>query len=114
VSVGDRLRIEVEQNGGTTVVRLDGELDLATAPDFSAQLDETTSAAPAAVVLDLSALEFIDSTGLRSILRIDENCRESGRRFAVVPGASQVARLFEIARVQEHLELISSVAELRD
>jgi anti-sigma B factor antagonist len=114
VSADDRLRIEVDQNGGTTVVKLHGELDLASASAFSAQLDQTTSNAPAAVVLDLTALEFIDSTGLRSILRIDESCRESGRRFAVVPGESQVARLFEIARVQEHLELISSAAELRD
>lgn len=114
MSVDDRLRIEVDQNGGTTVVKLHGELDLASTPTFSAQLDQTASAAPAAIVLDLTALEFIDSTGLRAILQVDETCRESGRRFAVVPGGSQVARLFEIARVQEHLELISSAAELRD
>jgi anti-sigma B factor antagonist len=112
--VDDRLRIEVEQGGGATVVKLHGELDLASAPAFGAQLDQTTSAAPDAIVLDLTALEFIDSTGLRSILSIDEGCRERGQRFAVVPGGSQVARLFEIARVQEHLELISSAAELRD
>lgn len=110
--VDDRLEIEVAQDGGTAVIKLHGELDLASAPAFTAQLEETGTRAPTAVVIDLTELEFMDSTGLRSILMAHERCDENGQRFAVIPGGRQVARLLEIARVEEHLNLISSPAEI--
>jgi anti-sigma B factor antagonist len=110
--VDGRLRIEVVLNGDIAILRLRGELDLASTPILSAQLQQTGSAGPAAIVIDLSELEFMDSTGLRSILMASEQCEKSGLRFAVVPGGRQVARLLEIARIEEHLNLISSPAEL--
>lgn len=102
------------QDGDTAIVELHGELDLASSPAFSAQLEQTEAAAPSTIVIDLSELAFMDSTGLRSILMARERCDEQGRRFAVVPGGRQVARLLEIARVDEHLNLISSPAELSE
>lgn len=109
-----RLWMEVTLEGDTAVLSLHGELDLASAPALSAQLLEIGSAEPAAIVIDLSQLEFMDSTGLRSILMAGERCDANGQRFAIVPGGRQVARLLEIARVEDHLNLISSPAELDD
>lgn len=110
--VDDRLRIEVARDGETTVIRLHGELDLASAPAFNAQFEQARSESPSAVVVDLTELEFMDSTGLRSILMAHEHCDENGRRFAVIPGGRQVARLLEIARVEDHLNFIASLGEL--
>jgi anti-sigma B factor antagonist len=114
MSVEDRLRIEIVLDGDTAVVRLHGELDLASAQALSARLQEAGAAGPAAIVIDLSELEFMDSTGLRSILMARERCDRIGQRFAIVPGGRQVARLLEIARVEDYLDLISSPAELAD
>lgn len=112
MAVNDRLGIEISGEGGTLVIALRGELDLASAPAFSAQFEEATAGAPAAIVVDLSELEFLDSTGLRSILLAHERSADRGCRFAVVPGARQVARLLEIARVEEHLNLVSSPRDI--
>lgn len=112
MSVEDRLGIEVSRNGGMVVIALQGELDLASAEAFSEQLDGASSGEASAVVVDLSELEFMDSTGLRSILAAHQRCGEHGRRFAVVPGSRQVARLLEVARVEDHLHLVSSPDEL--
>lgn len=112
MSVDDRLRVEVVHEGGTAVIKLDGELDLASVPVFTGHFEQATLADPPAVVIDLTELEFMDSTGLRCILMAHERCGEKGQRFAVLPGGRQVARLLEIARVEDHLNLISSLAEL--
>jgi anti-sigma B factor antagonist len=112
--VDDRLRIEVDRQGDNAVIGLHGELDLASAPAFSARFEEIGNGDPGAIIIDLSQLEFMDSTGLRSILTAREHCDQSGRRFAVVPGGRQVSRLLEIARVEKHLNLISSPAELAE
>lgn len=110
--VDDRLGIEVSSDGGTIVIALRGELDLASAPIFSARFEQAAADGPVAIVVDLSELEFVDSTGLRCILLAHERCDGRDPRFAVVPGDGQVARLLEIARVEEHLNLIASPADL--
>ena len=110
--VDDRLRIGVVQAGSNVVIQLHGELDLASAPAFNSQFEEIRAGDPAAIIVDLSELEFMDSTGLRSVLMARERCTQGGQRFAVVPGGRQVSRLLEIARVERHLNLISSPAEL--
>jgi anti-sigma B factor antagonist len=112
MSASDRLRIEVAQDGSTAVIRLYGELDLAAAPTLNAELETAGATGVSAIVVDLTELEFMDSTGLRAILLAHERCGEYGQRFAIVPGGRQVARLLEIARVEDHLDLISSPAEL--
>lgn len=110
--VNDRLQIEVERDRDTMVIKLHGELDLASAPAFAAELEETRTQDQSVIVIDLTQLEFMDSTGLRSILVAHDHCGEHGQRFAIIPGGRQVARLLEIARVEDHLDLISSLAEI--
>lgn len=112
--VDDRLHIEVDRDGANVVMGLRGELDLASAPAFNAQLEEIGGEDPSAIIIDLSELEFMDSTGLRSILAAHERCTQSGWGFAVVPGGRQVSRLLEIAKVEKQLNLISSPAELAE
>lgn len=108
----DRLGVEISRDGDAAIIALSGELDLATAPRFSAEFEQAAAGERSAVVVDLSQLDFMDSTGLRSILMAHEHCATNGLPFAVVPGGRQVARLLEIARVDEHLNFISSPGDL--
>ena len=64
------------------------------------------------IVLDLQQLEFIDSTGLRSILAALEACRGRGQEFAITPGSQQVQRLLRITGVAEHLPTITAAGEI--
>lgn len=108
----DRIQIDLSQTGDTMVITLRGELDLAAAPLFSAQFEECLAAESKPIVVDLGKLSFMDSTGLRSVLMAHERSQEQGRAFGVMPGDGQVARLLSIARVEEHLNLISEPGEL--
>jgi anti-anti-sigma factor len=65
------------------------------------------------VLLDLSKLTFLDSTGLRCVVRADERAREEGRRLVVVKGPEAVQRVFEITRLQERLELVDDASSVQ-
>jgi anti-anti-sigma factor len=58
-----------------------------------------------AVELDLSRLTFMDSTGLRAVLRAQELCAEHGYDFLVIPGSGQVQRLLELTGTTDVLPL---------
>ncbi len=101
--------------GDVAVVALNGELDVAGASLLEHELDRISADhAPSAVVLDLSELDFMDSTGLRLIVLADARAREEGRRFAVVRGAPDVHRVFEITRMSDRLKILGSAAEAAD
>jgi anti-sigma B factor antagonist len=112
VAARDQLRIDVKPEGERTVVSLEGELDLASAPLLASELDGEQVGAANTVVLDLQELRFIDSTGLRAILAANERFRERGRTFAITRGSEQVERLLAITRVDEHLRVLASADEL--
>jgi anti-sigma B factor antagonist len=111
VAAQDQLRIEARKDSGGLVLSLRGELDLATAPLLQKELESGDADATAKVVLDLQELEFIDSTGLRTILWAHERSRESGGEFAVTPGSPQVQRLLAVTRAGEYLRIVTSPDE---
>jgi anti-sigma B factor antagonist len=112
MAVEGNLLIEVSREEGRVVVRLNGELDLGSAPLLESEVEYALRDDPMAIVLDLRGLEFIDSTGLRAILTLDERCAECGQTFALVRGSEQVQRLMSMTRVAEHLKIVSSPEEL--
>lgn len=89
--------IDVREGPEGTVVTPRGELDMATA----GELRDALAAVEGPLTLDLSALRFVDTSGLRLVLEVTDQSRRDGRGFAVVPGVPAVQRLFEVAGVVE-------------
>ena len=98
--------------GRVAVVALDGELDLAGAAALEQQLARLDAQDPEAVVLDLRAVEFMDSSGLRVIAVAAQSARDRGRRLALVPGSEQVMRVFDITRMRERLDFVAAPDEV--
>ena len=94
------LEFKTTRNGTVAVVAPTGELDLSGAAVLEDELDRLAAEPElATVVLDLRGLEFMDSSGLRLVVMADMRARETGRRFALVPGGDTVHRVFEITRM---------------
>jgi anti-anti-sigma factor len=89
---------EGEGDGGVVTLRPTGELDIATAPHLEHALLDGRERGDR-VVLDLAALEFIDSTGLRVIVRGVEAAERDGWELRLRPGRPAVQRVFDIAGV---------------
>jgi anti-sigma B factor antagonist len=73
-----------------------GELDIATAPQLEATIRELVESGFDQVVLDLAKVEFLDSTGLRLILRWHASAAEDRLRFQVLPGPPAVQKIFSL------------------
>jgi anti-sigma B factor antagonist len=76
--------------------RIEGELDLAAEPAFSAALEEA-SARSGQVILDFSGVSFMDSSGLRVLLRAASSMDGQGPRLIVLHPTRAVRRVFEIS-----------------
>jgi anti-anti-sigma factor len=104
------LDVTSENRDGLVYVALRGELDLSTVAKVQDELRRAEASAPPLVVLDLSKLTFLDSTGLRCVITADERAREQGRRFVIVRGPDPVQRVFSITRLEEHLEIVDDAS----
>src|SRR3712207_3236180 len=80
---------------GVTLIPV-GELDLASAHAFETSAEDALDAGVRSLVVDLRALTYLDSAGLRSLLALAERARRAGADLALVPGSANVMRVFEI------------------
>ena len=106
------LDVMSEDRDGLVRVALVGELDLSTVAKVQEELRRVEASSPATLVVDLSKLTFLDSTGLRCIVTADERARAEGRRIVIVRGPDAVQRVFAITRLEERLEMVDDADAL--
>jgi len=100
------LRVETLRDGSECRVVLEGELDLGAIAAFEQELKRVEADRPEVVIVDLSGLRFMDSSGLRALVMADDRARSQSRRLAIVPGPPTVRRVFEITKLDERLDLV--------
>jgi anti-anti-sigma factor len=89
-------------NGNRHTLILSGELDLASAGDLEPVILRICGDV-SALVVDLSSLTFMDSSGLRLVLLAGSLCRERGCQFSVIPGQHHFRHLLEITGTLEEV-----------
>ncbi len=89
----------------THVIAVTGEIHVSTAPEFSTRLNSAIARGKTAVVLDLSGVEFIDSTGLSVLLNGLRRVTRQRGRMAIVCRNPTVLRLFEITRLDTTFDI---------
>lgn len=99
------LTLDIENGDRAVRLALKGELDISSAGRVEEQLGKVQDGGLELFVLDLRELEFMDSTGLRLIVRADEAAREKGTRFVIVRGPEPVQRVFEIVGLDSRLDM---------
>jgi anti-sigma B factor antagonist len=107
------LEVESQVRDGLAHVVLRGELDLSTVGKVQEALAQVEADAPQTVVLDLSKLTFLDSTGLRCVVTADDHAKEHGRRFVIVRGPDAVQRVFAITRLEDRLEMVDDASAVQ-
>jgi len=85
-----------------------GALDVATAPILDARIGELRGAGFRRLILDLSQLGFMDSTGLRLMLTWDAEARQDGFSIEFVPGRPAVQRVFELTGTASMLPFVAA------
>ena len=93
------------------VIFLTGELDMATAPELARVLGPLIDHGPEEVVLDLSGLSFIDSSGIAALVDSQQRLSTQKRRLSVHGAQQGTARVFEIAGLVDFLRVQAGPVE---
>lgn len=96
---------EEELDERTHLIGVRGEIHVSTAPEFSRRLNEAIARGKTSVILDLSAVEFIDSTGLSVLLNGLRRVTRAKGRLALVCANPTVLRLFEITKLDSTFDI---------
>ncbi len=88
------------------VVTLHGDLDIATLGDATALVQAAEAAVPPLLVIDLSELAFVDSSGVRLVLLADRRAQEDGRRLRVRLGTGPALRVFRALGLDDKLDTV--------
>jgi anti-anti-sigma factor len=101
------LRITEEADGTTTVLRLAGELDLATADILRERVRAlaTTTSGVRRLTLDLGGLEFLDVTGLGALLEARRRLGERGATVALRRPRPMVRRMLSLLSLEDALQI---------
>ena len=99
------LTVERTRGDGYDVLSVEGELDIATAPRMIAALNEALAEDDLALLVDLTRVIFMDSTGLALLMNARRRATRGGRGFAIVCPSGPLSRVFEIADMVENLRV---------
>jgi anti-sigma B factor antagonist len=95
--------------GDTTVVALDGDIDLESSPLARAALLEAIAASRTPrIVADLSAVTYIDSSGVASLVEALQKARGAGKQFALAAVSEPARRVLELARLDRVFTLLET------
>ena len=106
-----QFEVSVQRSGTTAIVRLAGELDLATAPELTDVLQGLEPACQR-IILDVTGLEFIDSTGLRLAVVEHDRAAVDGFEFVIAGAAGSVLKVLRLTGLDVTLPLAPDVASV--
>ncbi|MDK3159471.1 STAS domain-containing protein [Kamptonema cortianum] len=111
------MEISFREDNGVHVVDVSGEFDLANAPKARALFDQLAKKQAKAIVINLTEVGYIDSSGLATVIDIFQRSRKYQGRLALCNLAPAVKNVFEIARLDSvfpiHADEDSAVKSLR-
>ncbi|WP_420618049.1 STAS domain-containing protein [Candidatus Poriferisocius sp.] len=102
--------VTVASHGRWEVLTVTGEIDMATAPRFRQRLLAVIGTGAQNVVIDLSGVDFIDSTGLGVLMGGAKRVRSAGGDIRLVMAGSRLADLIELTRLDRVLDVFDSVS----
>jgi anti-sigma B factor antagonist len=104
-----QLELSEEQlDDQTRVISVSGEIHVTTAPEFSSRLNDAIAAGTRGVVIDMSGVEFIDSTGLSVLLNGLRRVTRADGQMSLVVSNPTVLRLFEITKLDSTFDIQST------
>lgn len=108
-ALAGRLRVSAEPNDGLYWIGLAGELDEGTCPQVEAELAAARFGGAQEIIVDLTEVEFIDSSGIALLVHTLRNHRTSSCKLRVVPSTSTaVQRLLELCGLGGVLPVVES------
>ena len=102
-----RFAVRSERAGGDERVRLLGEMDLSVIGGVDREMQRAEAGDADRIVLDLRELEFLDASGIRLLLHLNDRSKSNGGRLRITrSGFPQVQRVMELTGAARLLPLV--------
>lgn len=105
------LQLNTHHEGDVAIVRAQGEIDVFTAPGLDAELDGLIADGNTHLVIDLSQVAFLDSTGLGVVVKILKHTREAGGWLRLVVTSGRIRKIFEITGLDVVIPIFDTTPE---
>ena len=102
------LRGGFEQKGGCLVFHFTGQLDAYSEKQFTEYVSDVLKANKLPSVLDLSKIDFLDSSGLGALVQLAKQCTDAKRSFLLV-GNTRVTQTIKLVRLEQFLHLVEDL-----
>ena len=107
-------QLNVEESDGIALANLAGEIDISNAEELGSELQARVSNRTLAVIIDLTAVTYIDSFGISQLFDLNRRLRTRQQRLrVVVPEGAHLRRLLELVEFNELGEMDTSVENAR-
>jgi anti-sigma B factor antagonist len=104
--------LETSSVGRSALVTIRGDFDLQVAASVAAKLAEVESTRPELLVLDLSALSFLDSSGMGVIAAAHARAEATARSFVVVNPPYGVRQAFALSKLDQVITIVDDLASV--
>jgi len=105
------LHMTASSAGGQTVLEVQGEVDLHSAAQLADRLTEILGSGQQSVVVDLSPVSFLDSTGLGALVTARNQAQQTGATLRLVCTSERLLKLFRITGLDAVFEIHPTVAQ---
>lgn len=106
------LRVTTRSVGDRTVIAVAGEIDLYTAPKLQSELMSALSQSPARLIVDMSGVEFCDSTGINVLLAAHRQARERGGELQLAGPGSATRKVLQVTGLETVFNVLDDPVQL--
>ena len=103
------MNVNVETRDNATIIQPQGDVDLASSPEFRARLQEAQEQAQAKLVIDLSCVQYMDSSGVATLVECLQRSRTDGIPLVLCQLHERVLSVFQIARLDGVFDIVATV-----
>ena len=111
MSTSNELNVESEVINSTLVIRPQGEIDLGRSPDLRKKMGEFIASSPQKIVVDLSGVSYMDSSGVATLVEALQQCRTGSISLTLCAMQDRVRSIFEIARLDMVFTIATTIEE---
>ncbi len=106
------LKVEIRVEGKYLVVSLRGELDVESSQEMKNEVRKQISSEAPNVVIDLTNVSYVDSSGLGTLIALQKDARFNGGSLSIVGASQQIRRVMKMTNLDKLFELYDNLNEV--
>lgn len=100
------MEVRTEQSGAASIVVVNGDVDLSSSRSLQSELRDVIDSGPSRLVVDLSGVPYMDSSGVATLVEAMQLSRKKGTKLVLCAMSDKVQSIFEIARLDKVFTIV--------